>query len=164
MLDRIDEPELMGRHEFEQLEHVVERGRDTFVQVGQALAAIRDRRGYRLTGYTTFEAYLQERWGWSRQRGYQLIQGAEVAVELATTRCQLVLTFRRRPMLGHWWRSRRPSVSDADSSSAPKVVEYPLASGRSERRSTGAMSCNRAPAGIASATRSIRGWLDAYRG
>jgi hypothetical protein len=59
--------------------------------MGQALAAIRDRRGYRQAGFTTFEQYLQQRWGWSRQRGYQLMQAAEVyRTSLELTECQLV--------------------------------------------------------------------------
>ena len=73
----------MDQDELERLEHVVDRGRAAFVEVGQALAAIRDRRGYRLAGYATFEAYLQERWGWSRQRGYQLIHASDVVADLA---------------------------------------------------------------------------------
>jgi site-specific DNA-methyltransferase (adenine-specific) len=86
MLDRIRADEkLMEREELGQLEAVIQRGQQTFVEVGQALAAIRDRRGYRHAGFTTFERYLQQRWGWSRQRGYQLMQAAEVVTDLAGT-------------------------------------------------------------------------------
>jgi hypothetical protein len=47
MLDhmRADE-KLMDLEELGQLEAVIERGQQTFVEVGQALAAIRARRGY----------------------------------------------------------------------------------------------------------------------
>ena len=83
MLDARHEQGCMDQDELERLEHIVDRGRTTFVEVGQALAAIRDRRGYRVAGYGTFEAYLQERWGWSRQRGYQLIQASDVVADLA---------------------------------------------------------------------------------
>jgi hypothetical protein len=84
MFDRIDaDDKLMEREELGQLEAVIERGQQTFVQVGQALAAIRDRRGYRHAGFATFERYLQQRWGWCRQRGYQLMQAAEVVTDLA---------------------------------------------------------------------------------
>ena len=44
------------------LEAIVERGLDTFVQVGLALAEIRDARLYKQR-YGTFEAYCSERWG-----------------------------------------------------------------------------------------------------
>jgi site-specific DNA-methyltransferase (adenine-specific) len=61
---------------------VITRGHQTFVEVGEALLAIRERKGYRAAGFPTFEEYLRERWGWSRQRGYQLIQAANVVADL----------------------------------------------------------------------------------
>jgi phage N-6-adenine-methyltransferase len=60
------------------LEAVVERGVAAFVEVGQALLAIHDERLYRAT-HATFEDYCRERWGFSRSRGYRLIDGARVA-------------------------------------------------------------------------------------
>jgi site-specific DNA-methyltransferase (adenine-specific) len=84
MFDQIvREEKLMDSQELDELEAVIERGRQTFVEVGRALTDIRDRRGYRLSGFTSFEEYLQQRWGWTRQRGYQLIQAAEIASDLA---------------------------------------------------------------------------------
>jgi hypothetical protein len=67
--------------DFERLEKVVEAGKQTFVAVGLALTEIRDRKLYR-RDYSTFEAYCQDRWGWSRQRGSQLIQAAAVVEAL----------------------------------------------------------------------------------
>jgi DNA N-6-adenine-methyltransferase (Dam) len=61
-----------------ELEQVVDAGLQTFVDVGLALLEIRDERLYRET-HGTFEAYLDERWGMSRSRGYRLIDGARVA-------------------------------------------------------------------------------------
>ena len=61
-----------------ELEAVIERGLDTFVEVGTALAEIRDGRLYRET-HATFEAYCRERWGWTRRVGYQYIEAAQVA-------------------------------------------------------------------------------------
>lgn len=60
-----------------ELEAVVERGVQTFVEVGDALAEIRDRRLYRGT-HGTFEAYCGNRWGIARSTAYQLIEAAEV--------------------------------------------------------------------------------------
>lgn len=60
------------------LEAVIERGLETFVDVGRALLEIRERRLYALTS-GTFEDYCRERWGFSRQRASQLIQSSEVA-------------------------------------------------------------------------------------
>ena len=65
-------------------EAVIERGLATFVEVGEALLAIREQRLY-LGEYTTFEAYCQDRWGWTRQRAHQQIQAAQVAGALSTT-------------------------------------------------------------------------------
>lgn len=61
-----------------ELEAVVERGRRAFVEVGAALAEIRDSRLYRAT-HATFDDYCRERWSISRSRGYRLIDAAEVA-------------------------------------------------------------------------------------
>jgi hypothetical protein len=72
----------MGSDELGHLEDVITRGHQTFVEVGEALLAIREPRGYRAAGFPTFEEYLRERWGWTRQRGYQLIQSAHVVCGL----------------------------------------------------------------------------------
>lgn len=65
-----------------ELETVIERGQQTFVEVGQALMEIRDGRLYRGQGYPTFEDYCQQRWGWSRITAYRHIQAAEVVAML----------------------------------------------------------------------------------
>lgn len=67
-----------------ELEGVIERGLDTFVDVGRALLEIRDERLYR-DGYSNFEAYCEGRWQFSRPRAYQLIDAAQVATALSTT-------------------------------------------------------------------------------
>lgn len=58
-------------------EQVIERGLETFVEVGQALMVIRDGRLYKAT-HSSFDDYCRERWGWNRHRAHQLIEGAEV--------------------------------------------------------------------------------------
>ena len=58
-------------------EKKIERGIATFVEVGSALKAIRDKKLYKLT-HKSFESYVQERWGWTRVRAYQLIETADV--------------------------------------------------------------------------------------
>jgi N6-adenosine-specific RNA methylase IME4 len=67
-----------------ELEAVVERGLATFVEVGRALLEIRDARLYRAT-HGTFNEYCRERWSFSRERGRQLIQAAQVVEALPTT-------------------------------------------------------------------------------
>ena len=65
----------------EQCEAVIERGLQTFVDVGNALLEIRDNRLYR-SGYSTFEDYCRDRWGFSRIHAHRLIQAAEVTGNL----------------------------------------------------------------------------------
>jgi phage N-6-adenine-methyltransferase len=63
-------------------EVTIERGLETFVEVGQALAAIRDGRLYRESGYTRFEDYCRQRWGWSKTHANRQIEAACVAASL----------------------------------------------------------------------------------
>ena len=58
-------------------EEVIERGLETFVEVGQALMVIRDGRLYKQT-HSSFDDYCRERWGWDRTRASQLITSSEV--------------------------------------------------------------------------------------
>lgn len=64
-------------------EATIRAGLDTFVQVGTALAAIRDDRLYRTT-HGTFEDYCAERWSLARSRAYQLIDAAAVTDLVST--------------------------------------------------------------------------------
>ena len=65
-------------------EAVIERGLQTFVEVGNALLTIRDGRLYRAIA-GTFEDYCRERWNMSRPRAYQLIDAAMTVTNLSTT-------------------------------------------------------------------------------
>lgn len=71
------------RGQLDECEQVIERGLATFVEVGTALATIRDGRLYRAT-HGTFEDYCRERWGFNDSRARQLIIAAETAMELET--------------------------------------------------------------------------------
>ena len=61
----------------EQLEQIVERGLDQTIAVWAALKEIHDAGLYK-PSYGSWEAYCRGRWGFSRQRGYQLIRAFEV--------------------------------------------------------------------------------------
>ncbi len=63
---------------FAELESVIQRGLATFVEVGAALTEIRERRLYR-DGFTSFEQYCKDRWGFNRQRAAQLIGAARLS-------------------------------------------------------------------------------------
>jgi hypothetical protein len=56
----------VGTQRLAELERVIERGLQSFVEVGKALADIRDGKLYRCQGDATFEDYCQQRWGFSR--------------------------------------------------------------------------------------------------
>lgn len=63
------------------LEGVIETGKRTFVEVGLALAEIRDSKLYRV-GHATFEAYCRAKWGFAKSYAYDLIKGATTVAAL----------------------------------------------------------------------------------
>lgn len=69
------------QEDFARLDGVVRRGLATFVEIGEALREIRDRKLYRIR-FKTFAKYLRHEHGLNKSRGYQLISAARVAVEL----------------------------------------------------------------------------------
>lgn len=75
-LDQIEPSEPTGRSLME-LEIVIEQGRASFLAVGQALLEIRDERKYRDSGYTRFEDYCRERWGWSERHANRQIDATK---------------------------------------------------------------------------------------
>jgi N6-adenosine-specific RNA methylase IME4 len=64
-----------------ELEHVIERGLNTFVDVGNALMEIRDGRLYK-NSHATFEDYCRDKWGMSRFYAHRLIDAAIVTTNL----------------------------------------------------------------------------------
>ncbi|MDV7171920.1 hypothetical protein R4144_00625 [Gordonia amicalis] len=64
-------------------EAVIERGLKSFVEVGQALARIRDERLYKAE-FATSEEYCRERWDFARRTAYQFIDAAKVCAQLRT--------------------------------------------------------------------------------
>ena len=62
-------------------EAAIERGLNTFIDVGLRLAAVRDKWLYR-RDYATFEDYCAGRWNFSGRRGRQLIDAADLATGL----------------------------------------------------------------------------------
>jgi hypothetical protein len=75
-LDHLSPDELQTLEHYEQ---IIAQGIQTFVQVGQALLAIRELKLYR-ADYPTFEEYCRKRWDLSRPYAYQLME-ASVVVE-----------------------------------------------------------------------------------
>jgi phage N-6-adenine-methyltransferase len=81
--DKLSEIALQEATRLAQLEDTIQRGLNTFVDVGNALLEIRDSRLYR-ESHSTFEDYCRDRWGMSRPRAYQMIEAAEVVGNLST--------------------------------------------------------------------------------
>ena len=74
-------------------EQRIAAGIEAFRDVVFALKEVRDRRLYR-EKHATFEDYCQSRWGFTRQRGYQLIDAAEAIASLPTE-CQPLVDTER---------------------------------------------------------------------
>jgi hypothetical protein len=71
-------------HTLVELEAVIARGLDTFVEVGAALAEIRERQLYRHQGFDRFEDYCRDRWQLGRSRAYQLMDASQVVSLMST--------------------------------------------------------------------------------
>jgi hypothetical protein len=80
-------------------ERVIERGLNTFVEVGAALLEIRDSRLYK-DGYSTFEDYCRERWGMARNYANKMIAASEVVANLGTNVPIPVNEAQVRPLVG----------------------------------------------------------------
>lgn len=65
-------------------EAIIERGLPTFIEVGQALAGIRDGRLY-CESHGTFEDYCQERWGFTARYANMQIEAAGTVKAIAET-------------------------------------------------------------------------------
>ncbi len=81
-----------------ELEKTIARGKKTFVEVGLALAEIRDLRLYRRE-YGGFEEYCRRKWGWSKPYCTQLITAAAVVEALpATTKVAIATESQAREL------------------------------------------------------------------
>jgi hypothetical protein len=60
-----------------ELEPIIEKGLSGFVEVGNALLEISDRRLYRAT-HSTFQDYVSAKWKMTARRAYQLCEAAEI--------------------------------------------------------------------------------------
>jgi len=67
-----------------QLEETIRQGLNTFVDVGNALLEIRDKRLYRQE-YSTFEDYCREQWNMKQSQAYRLMDSAKVLDNLQSS-------------------------------------------------------------------------------
>jgi hypothetical protein len=68
-------------HELERCEVVIKQGLQTFIEVGQALMTIKEKRLYRIA-FKTFEDYCVERWSINKAYANRLIQATESITNL----------------------------------------------------------------------------------
>ncbi|MEI6196902.1 MAG: hypothetical protein WCS42_21505 [Verrucomicrobiota bacterium] len=95
-----------------ELEKTIARGKKTFVEVGLALAEIRDLRLYKRE-YGGFEEYCREKWGWSRQYVNYQIAGALIKAELPAKVTTMVVTERQTRELAKVPAEQRAGVIQA---------------------------------------------------
>lgn len=72
---------VVEKRELDDLESRIERGLETFVDVGNALLVIREKRLYRVD-HDSFENYCRDRWNFTGRRANQLIDAAGVVAQL----------------------------------------------------------------------------------
>lgn len=72
---------LVERHTLADLERRIEKGMKTFIDVGQALIDIRDRRLYR-EDFSSFEDYVEKRWEMSVRHAHRMCDAAEIVQNL----------------------------------------------------------------------------------
>lgn len=70
------------QNELERCEVVIKQGLETFIEVGQALLTIREKRLYRLE-FGTFEDYCLDRWGMKRRQAYRFIDASVVVANVS---------------------------------------------------------------------------------
>lgn len=73
LVDKLDKLE---RGMLRRCEATIGKGQRAFVETADALTVIRDQRLYRET-HSTFDAYCQDRWSFTRQRAQQVISAGE---------------------------------------------------------------------------------------
>ena len=73
----------------EQCEQIIKRGLSTFLEVGEALATIRDNELYKVT-HNTWEKYCNEKWDLSKMHAHRQVRAYETVCLLKSKSNQLV--------------------------------------------------------------------------
>jgi len=68
---------LSDEEELSHLEHVISDGLDSFYKVGEALSKVKDKKLYKLGGFTDFEDYCIEKWGMKANYARRLIVSSD---------------------------------------------------------------------------------------
>lgn len=70
---------------------IVDRGRASFIEVGEALTRIRDSKSYKDAGFATFEECCEQRFKFSRSRGYQILAATRAVKALPVSKMSTVV-------------------------------------------------------------------------
>ena len=119
------QPRAIEPRGFAELESVIGRGMQTFIEVGEALKEIRDRRLYRDVGYKSFDTYCRERWGWTASRARQLCIATETVTTVTAHGLSAPTTERQARELARIPEGRRVEVwkaAQAEAASKGKLV------------------------------------------
>jgi hypothetical protein len=81
--DCTSQKDFFASFDLEDCERWIEFGIGEFLNAGKALVQIHDRHLYREAGYTNFETYCTERWGFRRAHAYRLMDAAKIAIALS---------------------------------------------------------------------------------
>jgi hypothetical protein len=103
---------LRDGHRLTELEKVIAKGKKTFVEVGLALAEIRDLRLYRRE-YGGFEEYCRKKWGWQKAYANHVIRAADVVKSLPAETATMVANERAARELGKAEPGERAGVVQA---------------------------------------------------
>ena len=94
-----------------QNEEIITRGQQTFIEVGNALMEIREQRQYKDAGYSDFDTYCRERWGWNKDHANRLVRSAEVVAQLSPIGLTPATETQARPLAP--LRSDPPAMREA---------------------------------------------------
>jgi len=107
-----------------ELEETIERGLETFIEVGLALIEIREGKLYR-ESHRTFPAYVRERWGFSGRRARQLMQAAKVGTMVPVSNERQARAFGEadEKMIRHIWTEAQELAEETGSPITAAVIE-----------------------------------------
>ena len=140
------------KNELCECETIIERGWRTFVEVGNALATIRNKGLYR-EGYATFESYCRKRWQYGKAHAYRLIAAAEVLKHLSpigdnvpTSESQVrpLLGLEKGDVLKAWQRATEAAQGGTVTAKLVKKAAAELKSNSSAKKRRSAARFNRA--------------------
>jgi VRR-NUC domain len=125
----VNELALLEHERLDELEAIIERGLQTFVEVGLALSEIRESQLYR-EAHATFEDYCRERWDFTDRRARQLIAAAGIGTMVPVRnerQARELAPLREQPeRLRETWAEVRENNSEPTALHVREAVEEKL--------------------------------------